>query len=59
MYSKDVLHMWLGLIIGFFIGLICGFMGSALATVSKQREYEDKLWQLERERMKMIYESRE
>ena len=56
MYFKEVLHMWLGLIIGFFIGLICGFMGSALATVSKQREYEDKLWQLER--MKMKYENR-
>lgn len=49
--------MWVGFLIGFIVGIVCGFMGSALATVSKQREYEDKLWQLER--MKMKYESRE
>lgn len=59
MYSKEVLNMWVWFLVGFIVGIICGFMGSALATVSKQREYEDKLWQLERERIKMNYESRE
>ena len=49
--------MWLGFVIGFIVGLAGGFTGCSLATLGKQRDYEDKLWELER--MKMQYESRE
>ena len=49
--------MWVYLVVGFFMGLVSGFMGCSLATVSKQREYEDKLWELER--LKAQYENRE
>lgn len=45
--------MWVYLVIGFAIGLVAGFMGCALATVSKQREYEDKLWELEKMKAKL------
>ena len=33
---------------------MCGFMGVALATTSKQREYEDKLWELEKLKMRLM-----
>ena len=51
--------MWMYLVIGFAIGLVAGFMGCALATVSKQREYEDKLWEVERLKWRLENENRE
>lgn len=45
--------MWVYLVIGFAIGLVAGFIGCSLATVSKQREYEDKLWELEKMKAKL------
>lgn len=45
--------MWVYLVIGFAIGLVAGFTGCSLATVSKQREYEDKLWELEKMKAKL------
>lgn len=54
--------MWAYLVIGFAIGLVAGFMGCSLATVSKQREYEDKLWEVEKMKARLerkIHENRE
>ena len=51
--------MWVYLVIGFAIGLIAGFIGCALATVGKQREYEDKLWEVERLKWRLEHEDRE
>lgn len=48
--------MWVYLVIGFAIGFVAGFTICSLATISKQNEYEDKLWELER--LKMEYENR-
>lgn len=51
--------MWVYFVAGFILGGVCGFMGISLATSSKQREYEDKLWELERLKWRLENENRE
>ena len=49
--------MWVSFLVGFVAGFITMFLGWALMSMGKKNEYEEKLWELEKLRMK--YESRE
>ena len=51
--------MWVYFVIGFGIGVIVGFMGLSLATSSKQREFEEKLWEVEKLKWRLENEVRE
>ena len=50
--------MWVYFVAGFILGGVCGFMGVSLATSSKQREYEDKLWEVERLKWRLEHENK-
>jgi TRAP-type C4-dicarboxylate transport system permease large subunit len=50
--------MW-WFVAGIVVGVITTIMCMALASILKKTEYEDKLWELERLKEKLLYESRE
>ena len=50
--------MWVYFIIIFLVGAVIGFVICVLASMGRQREYEEKLWEVERLKWRLEHESR-
>ena len=51
--------MWVAFLIGFATGFVTMFFGWILTAMGKKNEYEEKLWELEKLKARLLDESRE
>ena len=51
--------MWVAFLIGFICGFVVMFFGWILTAMGKKNEYEEKLWELEKLKARLLSESRE